>query len=591
MNNYIFPFNRIPYGAKIVLYGAGNVGLCFYKQLITTEYASVVRWVDKNWESYVKMDFPVTDIQSILEVEYDYLVIAIEDPTIAGLVKEALFEIGVEEGKIIHFEKCRFADNGLFESVKEEIKKHETEDNGIVQISPKKLLNAKRLDLVVRYLVAKDIKNKVKNNSNLSLYSRMILTRSSAYEGKDYFSDSIREGTSDYINSIKKLCRSMEENGFLMEEYVPIGNNGIILNGAHRTATAIALEEDIWCKFYESRSGNEDFGMDWFERNGFSTDDKLRILRGYADLYEKCGIMILFGTCIEEWSYIQAHMSKYMTVVGRIDLDFTDNYIAFENLLHEVYKDPLWRNVYIDRKIELLKMAPLKIRVILVSDENFKDTDLYTTMNSFKQELRDHMYFNTDIAPVVMHGCDSFEEFLLLKKIILSVNNLKHIGMRVARNYSEELIERMERLKLSLAEKHIDIDQICISGSSGYEIFGLRKSEDIDFIPICRLRSMYGDTTFKWDENIDYVRKNSIKISDSELFEDDLLIEDDNFHFIFNGLKIVNIDLIAAKKKYDNRKKDEKDIRLYELFLDYANNFNNKKFLKQQIEKEFYKKR
>ena len=42
---------------------------------------------------------------------------------------------------------------------------------------------------------------------------------------------------------------------------------------------------------------------------------------------------------------------------------------------------------------------------------------------------------------------------------------------------------------------------------------------------------------------------------------------------------------------YNAREKDLRDVRLYELFKDYALNFNNKVYLKQQIENEFYKKR
>lgn len=590
MNNYIFPFDRIPKNSRVILYGAGSVGLCFYKQLTNTKYAAIVKWVDSKWEKFGDTDMPVASVESILLCEFDYIVIAIENPAVAYEVRKNLIELGVADDKIIHSEQYRFADSGLFETVREEAQAPAMMDE-VVRINPKELLCAARLDLAVRYLVAKDIKNGVENEANLSLYSRMILTRTAAYEDKSYFSDTIREGTRDYLASMKKLSRSMQQKGFLKEEFVPVGKNKILLNGAHRTATAMALEEELWCKFYESRSGNENFGIRWFEENGFNTYDKIRVLRAYADLYDKCGIMLLFGTCLEQWEYLQAQLSGYMTVVGSFDLDYSDNYIAFENLFRDIYRDPLWRNVYIDRKVSLLKMAPLKIRVLLVSDEGHKESDLYSTMNSLKLELRDRLYFDTDIAPVVMHGSDSPEEFNLLKKIILSVNNLKHLDMRVARNYSEEFIERLERLKTTLADKQISTDDICISGSSGFEIFGLRKSNDLDFLSNPKVRKQYGDITFLWDEATDYVRKNSIRISDKNLYPDELLTEDDNFYYLFNGLKFVNIELIAAKKEYDKRENDILDVRLYQLFRDYSRNFSNKRYLKEQIEREFYNKR
>ncbi|HCT90066.1 MAG TPA: hypothetical protein DF613_01590, partial [Lachnospiraceae bacterium] len=233
----------------------------------------------------------------------------------------------------------------------------------------------------------------------------------------------------------------------------------------------------------------------------------------------------------------------------------------------------------------------LKIRLLLVSDEGFKDRDLYKTIENAKLELRDRMFFDTDLAPVVMHGSNSREEFIHLKEILLSVNNLRHLKRRIARNYSEEFVERLERLKSILREKHISQHGICISGSSGWEIFGLRKADDTDFIVDDCYREQYGNTTQSWAGDIEYVRCNSIQISDEIIYEDKLLIHDDNYCYVFNGLKFVNLDLIAKKKAYNRRGKDIRDVRLYELFCDFGRNFDDKEALKKQIEKEFYKKR
>lgn len=589
--NYLFPFQLVEKDSELILYGAGTVGLRFYKQLEATCYAKVKLWVDKNWESCKKKNLPVNSVEDIHNCKgFDYIVIAIDSIEIADEVRNMLINFfGIEDNKIIFSEKYKYEENRLYQNVQEEIKKGYYK-NKLSKISPKEMLRAERLDLIVRYLLAKDIIHGIENKANLSLYARMILARNNAFEGETYFSDYTREGTTEYINALKKICTSMRENGFDESKFIPVGENGVLLNGSHRTATALALEKDIWIKCYEGQNGNINFGIQWFEENGFNTEDKIRILRGYADLYEHCGIMLLFGPCMEQWDYLQAQLAKQMTVVGTAELDFSDNYIAFENLFREIYSDPLWRNVYIDRKVALLKMSPLKIRVLLVSDQGFKKFDLYKTMSVAKLELRDRMYFDTDIAPVVMHGSDSAEEFKHLKRIVLSVNNLKHLKMRIARNYSEEFIARLDILKKLLFEKGIRMDDVCISGSGGMEILGLRKAQDVDFFVAKQYREVYGDTTVSWTNHIEYVRLNSIKIIDG-LYEDDLLIGDDNFHYIFNDLKFVNWDIVVEKKKHDNREKDVKDIRLFELFKDYVTNFENKIFLKQQIESEFYKKR
>ncbi len=589
--NYLFPFQLVEKDSELVLYGAGTVGLRFYKQLEASCYAKVLLWVDKNWENCKKKNLPVNAVEDIHDCKvFDYIVIAIDNIKIADEVRNTLINsFGIEDNKIIFSEKYKYEENRLYQNVREEREKGYYK-NELLKISPKEMLRAERLDLIVRYLLAKDIIHGIENKANLSLYSRMILTRNNAFEGEDYFSDYTREGTTEYINALKTICICMRKNGFDESQFIPVGQNGVLLNGSHRTGAALALEKDIWIKRYQDQSGNVNFGIQWFEENGFNTEDKIRILRGYADLYEHCGIILLFGPCMEQWDYLQTQLAKQMTVVGTVELDFSDNYIAFENLFREIYSDPLWRNVYIDRKVALLKMSPLKMRVLLVSDEGFKKFDLYKTMSAAKLELRDRMYFDTDIAPIVMHGSDSQEEFEHLKRVVLSANNLKHLNMRIARNYSEEFVARLDKLKQLLSEKGIRTEDVCISGSSGMEILGLRKAQDIDFFVAKQYREVYGDKTISWTDHIEYVRVNSIQTKDA-LYEDNLLIGDDNFHYIFNDLKFVNWDIVAGKKKHDNREKDVRDIRLFELFKDYAWNFENKSFLKQKIENEFYKKR
>ena len=101
--NYLFPFQLVPKDSILILYGAGTVGLCFYKQLETTGYARVALWVDKNWENCKKKNFPVNAVESIHDCDaYDYIVIAIESKEIADEVRNMLVNsFGIEDRKII----------------------------------------------------------------------------------------------------------------------------------------------------------------------------------------------------------------------------------------------------------------------------------------------------------------------------------------------------------------------------------------------------------------------------------------------------------------------------------------------------------
>ena len=97
---YLFPFDKIPFGRKIVLYGAGAVGQTYYEQFSRIHYGEIAAWVDRQYMLYQELD--IKEVESILGMDtYDYVVIAIEAQTVAGKVKQDLMAMGVEERKII----------------------------------------------------------------------------------------------------------------------------------------------------------------------------------------------------------------------------------------------------------------------------------------------------------------------------------------------------------------------------------------------------------------------------------------------------------------------------------------------------------
>ena len=97
--HFLFPESHIPRGAKIVLYGAGDVGKTYFHQLIDSHYCQVVLWVDRKWE---ELGAPVADPSIILDADYDVVLIAIENKDIAKAIREYLLKLGVQEEHIVY---------------------------------------------------------------------------------------------------------------------------------------------------------------------------------------------------------------------------------------------------------------------------------------------------------------------------------------------------------------------------------------------------------------------------------------------------------------------------------------------------------
>lgn len=98
---YRFPYDLIPEGTKIVLYGAGRVGEDYYKLIKMTDYCQIALWADKNAVLYRKQGLQVADVGDVRDCSYDYLLIAVYQENVAEEISSELEAYGVCPEKIV----------------------------------------------------------------------------------------------------------------------------------------------------------------------------------------------------------------------------------------------------------------------------------------------------------------------------------------------------------------------------------------------------------------------------------------------------------------------------------------------------------
>lgn len=96
---HLFPFNRVRTGARVVLFGAGEVGKSYKQQIDRLKYCDVVKWVDSLYQK-IGVD-GVTSPDAINDVEYDFIVIATVKEEYAKEIQLNLLDLGVAQHKII----------------------------------------------------------------------------------------------------------------------------------------------------------------------------------------------------------------------------------------------------------------------------------------------------------------------------------------------------------------------------------------------------------------------------------------------------------------------------------------------------------
>lgn len=99
---YPFPYDKvIGLGKRIVIYGAGNVGKIYYRQVSENENCQMIAWVDKNAEKMASSGIPAENPAVLKDREFDALVIAIKDSEVVKQVKATLLSEGIPESKIV----------------------------------------------------------------------------------------------------------------------------------------------------------------------------------------------------------------------------------------------------------------------------------------------------------------------------------------------------------------------------------------------------------------------------------------------------------------------------------------------------------
>ena len=100
VKQYLFPYSSIGVESKIILYGAGQVGRSFYKQIRKTHYCQLVAWVDISIKSFGT--YRIKQPQDVNWENCDYVVIAIESQKIVMQIRKTLIDIyDVPNEKII----------------------------------------------------------------------------------------------------------------------------------------------------------------------------------------------------------------------------------------------------------------------------------------------------------------------------------------------------------------------------------------------------------------------------------------------------------------------------------------------------------
>ena len=99
-SSYLFPWHLFRRGERVAIYGAGNVGRDFVRQMQEFGYVELAGVVDRDGP---RAKLPGTEViypADLKNLDYDAILLSVQDRTLADSIREDLKKLGISEAKI-----------------------------------------------------------------------------------------------------------------------------------------------------------------------------------------------------------------------------------------------------------------------------------------------------------------------------------------------------------------------------------------------------------------------------------------------------------------------------------------------------------
>ena len=367
-------------------------------------------------------------------------------------------------------------------------------------------------------------------------------------------SDNIaKDGPQAFLSRFDALIDSFKKTGFDKKQAgIPVGVNGEIVDGAHRLSVAVALNCDV--EIVESKRADL-YDYKFFQNNGMNTDIMDYGALEYVKLNPNAYIVNLQSIISPKFDVdVESILEKYGFIYYKKNVDITFNGLV--NLKKLSYGSFWERESWIGNAENGFAGAvyhannsfgknPLRVYVFVCE----KLSDVLAA----KAEIR--ALFN--IGNFCVHINDTREEAIALAQTYFNKNSLYMINKRPYQYEDSHFDDMVMELRNTTRSKGIDLDDVCGGGSTPLDVFGLRKSDDFDFL-YC------GDKDFN-------LQTDTLSNHDTELAyypcpKQEIISNPENY-FYYQGVKIITLDVLSAmKQKRHEVPKDVNDCKMIKAF-------------------------
>lgn len=94
------PYGGIPYGSRVVIYGAGILGQGIYQYLTDTKKVKIAGWYDREFEVYRQEGYHVQNPNELKDGGFDFLIVSVISESVAKMIARDLAQLGISKEKV-----------------------------------------------------------------------------------------------------------------------------------------------------------------------------------------------------------------------------------------------------------------------------------------------------------------------------------------------------------------------------------------------------------------------------------------------------------------------------------------------------------
>lgn len=98
---WILPTAYLENGSRIALYGAGEVGKSYFRQLRKNETVCLCAWADRNYDKNVDSEYELISPKQLVTIDFDYVVIGVAEIVAAMEIMDNLQKLGIPSRKVV----------------------------------------------------------------------------------------------------------------------------------------------------------------------------------------------------------------------------------------------------------------------------------------------------------------------------------------------------------------------------------------------------------------------------------------------------------------------------------------------------------